>query len=241
MITFNQLGNLGRLGNCLFQIAATIGAATRLNDSYIFPRWKYEPFFNLHNCFQDNIRSTKTYSEPFFHYQEINPQYNKNEILNLIGYFQSPIFYQHCEQLIRDKFTFTHQTLSQNKVSIHVRRSDYVNLVDCHPMPSMDYYRQAMEILPSEKYTVFSDDIPWCRQNFLGDQFEFSEGKSEVEDLELMSKCLNGHILANSSFSWWGAWLNQNSDKKVIAPIKWFGPKLQHNTKDLCPPEWIRI
>jgi len=86
---------------------------------------------------------------------------------------------------------------------------------------------------------VFSDDIAWCKQNFKGDNIEFSE-RSPVEDLNLQLACEH-NIIANSSMSWWGAFLNKNPSKIVIAPNKWFGPAQPHNTKDLLPSEWAKI
>ncbi|MFH5955214.1 alpha-1,2-fucosyltransferase, partial [Clostridium perfringens] len=99
-----------------------------------------------------------------------------------------------------------------------------------------------MEILSSDKYMIFSDDLEWCKSEFVGDQFHFSEERDPVKDLGNFISCSN-HIIANSSFSWWGAWLSPYKDKKVIAPRNWFGPKLAptHNTKDLLPPNWIVI
>ena len=99
-----------------------------------------------------------------------------------------------------------------------------------------------MEVCPSDKYMIFSDDLDWCKATFVGEQFHFSEERDPVKDLGNMISCLN-HIVANSSFSWWGAWLCPNEDKKVVAPKIWFGPKLAptHDTKDLIPNKWIRV
>jgi hypothetical protein len=93
-----------------------------------------------------------------------------------------------------------------------------------------------------KKFYVFSDDIEWCK-NFFSDilDFEFISGNNEIRDLYLMSSCEN-NIIANSSFSWWGAWLNKNPNKKVIAPSVWFGPaKKNVITEDLYCKNWIKL
>ena len=87
---------------------------------------------------------------------------------------------------------------------------------------------------------VFSDDIDWCKGVFRGDRFTFIEGEKDYIDLYIMSQCKN-NIIANSTFSWWGAWLNKNKNKKIVAPKKWFGSLISHNTKDLIPKEWIKV
>ena len=87
---------------------------------------------------------------------------------------------------------------------------------------------------------VFSDDIEWCKHNFIGEEFIFAEDTNPVTALSLQLSCAN-NIIANSSFSWWAAYLNKNPSKIVIAPQKWFGPNLAHDTKDLLPKEWARI
>jgi glycosyl transferase family 11 len=233
-ITFTQLGSLGRAGNQLFQLASTIGTA--INDTYIFPKWKYEPFFNLHGCFTDYVSFASTYNEPHFHYAPI--PYKPN--LNLSGYFQSYRYWQGQEETIKGLLTPKHKLTPNNMTAIHCRRGDYVNLAHYHNLCDMNYYNRAMQLCPSEKYMIFSDDITWCKNNFKGNQFVFSEGKNEVEDLSLMMVCAN-NILSASSFSWWGAYLNNNASKRVIAPARWFGEKLPHTTSDLLPTEWIKI
>lgn len=237
MTTFSQLGQQGRLGNQLWQMATTMCLAINHNDHYVFPIWPYEPFFNLHGCFVNNPGFSATYTEPFFHYAPIPWQPG----LNLSGYFQSYKYMVGMERFIIDRFTPIHQVEEKpNATSIHIRRGDYVNLKEFHTNLDMNYFNKAMSLCNTEKYYVFSDDIGWCRQQFVGPQFEFVEGNHETMDLAIMAKCAN-NIIANSSFSFWGAYLNQNPNKKVIAPLNWFGPKLPHDTKDLLPPDWIRI
>lgn len=103
-------------------------------------------------------------------------------------------------------------------VSIHVRRGDYVNNSFYVDLSQTDYYDQAMSSFQKEKFLVFSDDIEWCKQQELFKECEFSEGKTEIEDLNLMAGC-KAHIIANSSFSWWAAFISGN---KTVAPRNWF-------------------
>jgi len=237
-ITFSQLGLMGRLGNQMFQIASTIGTALKNNDTYMFPHWKHEPFFNLHGCFSNQLRFTSTYQEPYFHYAPIIYRTS----LNLSGYFQSPKYWSGYENIIKNLLTPIQQIDRESGLcSIHVRRQDYINKQNCHPLMTINYYQQAMQMSGCTKFLILSDDILWCKANFSGNNFAFSEGKSEVEDLALMIKKCEHNIICNSTFSWWGAYLNQSPGKKVIAPKIWFGKSINHNTIDLIPSEWIKI
>src|ERR1019366_1978381 len=235
-ISFKDLGNQGRLGNQIFRMATTIALALENNDTYVFPPWKYESHFNLQNCFSNVIANSETYYEPYFHWASITHRPN----LNLSGYFQSWRYFQKYEGEIKRLFMPNDNLPLQNATSIHVRRGDYLQFADCHPTMTANYYNEAMRLCPSEKYYVFSDDINWCRHAFIGPQFEFISDNNETTDLEIQAKCQN-NIICNSSYSWWAAYLNPNPYKIVIAPRQWFGPKLQHNTRDLIPPTWITI
>jgi hypothetical protein len=97
-------------------------------------------------------------------------------------------------------------------------------------------------MVDSENILIFSDDINWCKNNLLikNKNIFFIEGNQDYIDLWLMSMCKN-NIMANSTFSWWGAWLNKNPNKKVFVPRTWFGNMIKHNTKDLIPNTWIQI
>tara|TARA_R110002074_G_scaffold149698_1_gene302405 strand:- start:15226 stop:15531 length:306 start_codon:yes stop_codon:yes gene_type:complete len=101
----------------------------------------------------------------------------------------------------------------------------------------MDYYEEALSLLPDRPVKIFSDDPEWCSKNFKGGRFEISK-KDFLEDFELLSKC-SYHIIANSSFSWWAAWLSDS--KKVIAPAIWFGPNGPGEAKDIVPSNWTTI
>lgn len=241
MITYKDLGSAGRIGNQFFELSSTIALAIRNDDKYMFPTWKYEKDFNLHGCFSNDINPTVNYSEPFFHYQEIPHKNTKNQILNLRGYYQSYKYFDDCQDLIQGLLTpKLGFDVKWDCTSIHCRRGDYVNLTNEYAQLDMHYYNAAMEECNTSKYLIVSDDIEYCKSIFKGDKFIFSTAKSEVEDLALQISCEN-NIIANSSFSWWGAYLNKNPSKKIIAPSKWFGPALPHDTKDLIPPSWIKI
>ena len=147
---------------------------------------------------------------------------------------------------------------------LHVRRGDpdladkrgfkwaYVNLQDQHPVQPLEYYEEALSRFPEDMpFLVFSDSIDWCKEQeiFKDDRFMFSEPEDKYDDgalvpyidLCLMSLCSHA-IIANSSLSWWGAWLQTNPNKKVIAPKMWFGSAYSHHdTKDLIPDTWERI
>ena len=238
MITFGQLGRYGRIGNCLFQISSAIGHAERVGTSYQFPLWPSAHYFSLGNCFSNNLLKLPIYQEPEFSYRPLPHQIN----LNLHGYFQSEKYFSHCSDKIRQLLAPSQPVEPIHAISLHVRRTDYLTLEGCFAQLGMDYYQAALEQLPDLPVLVFSDDLPWCRQHFIGDRFSFSEGHTPEVDLHRMSFCTH-HVIANSSFSWWGAWLNPNLAKRVIAPSQWFGPKLvpTHDTKDLIPESWIKI
>ena len=85
---------------------------------------------------------------------------------------------------------------------------------------------------------VFSDDIQWCKDNLKFDNLHFIENQSDILDMYLISMC-NNNVICNSTFSWWGAWINSNLDRKVISPVKWLGENI--NTSDIIPSEWIKI
>lgn len=133
-----------------------------------------------------------------------------------------------------------------NSVSMHIRRGDYVadkHTNSVHGVCGIEYYKRAIEYVVKKvsnpTFYIFSDDIPWCKENFnfLEEKIFVDDTRSAIDDLVLMKHC-NHNIIANSSFSWWAAWLNQNDDKTVIAPILWWGAK-----RDLNPgaSSWKRL
>jgi len=241
-VTFSQLGNMGRLGNAMFEMSAVIGLAKKYNDTFIFPKWQHQNDFNIPaNHFADRVTYNNVFTENGFTYQEI--PYKSN--LNLCGYYQSYKYFDHCKDDILDLFSMKEQAPIENTTAIHIRRGDYQTLGNSYyiDLASTNYYENAMDIIgQNENYMVFSDDISFCRRKFFNRSniIIVDNGGNAVKDLNIQSRCEN-NIIANSSFSYWSAYLNRNPNKKVIAPQAWFGPKLNHDTRDLIPDSWMRI
>jgi hypothetical protein len=181
----------------------------------------------------------------------------------LDGYFQSEKYFLDCSEQIRQELTFKKSLISEgwteikqqlansNSVSLHFRRGDYVSNLDAnkfHGVCSMDYYQKAIgtiaEKVENPHFFVFSDDIQWVIENFKIDfPTVFVEKKDENlhSDFQLMSLCKH-NIIANSSYSWWAAWLNNHINKIVIAPEKWYANEdKQKNFNELIPSRWITI
>lgn len=256
MISYNSLGTAGRLGNQMFQYASLKGIAKHNGYDFCIPesinaemdsRINHQLFlaFDLKNI-NVGYLNAPDFDEQHFHF---NPDVYENcpDNVNLTGYFQSYRYFEDIENEIKSDFTFKNINNFINVdcseyTSIHVRRGDYLNFAAYHPTCDLFYYYEAMKIIGlKNKFIIFSDDIEWCKQQEIFQKnCYFSETGNNINDLYLMSKCKN-NIIANSSFSWWGAWLNDNSDKIVISPEKWFGPAINHNLKDLRPKDWFVI
>jgi len=192
-------------------------------------------------------------------YQERNFKFN-TEVLSLppntdlYGYFQDERYFKEDRDLLLSvlKFKEEYESIAQEfisgidpacqKVSIHIRRGDYTLYPNHHPVCSRDYYQTAMGKFAPDvvKFLVFSDDIEWCREEFKGDQFIFVDSGSPYSDLKIMTMC-DHHIIANSSYSWWGAWLNTKENKRVIAPSSWFGPAIDKDASEIYCEGWEKI
>lgn len=159
----------------------------------------------------------------------IYTQFRRKEIPDI--FLQDPKYFDEFREDIRKLYGQATETI--NKVAIHVRRGDYVGNPFYVDLSKTDYYKRSMAEFPDESFIVFSDDISFCKNYFVGDQFEFNHD-SEVEALREMSKC-KGVIMANSSFSWWASYL---SNAKIIAPKEWYSDGIER-TKLL--PEWKTI
>lgn len=247
MITCNLVG---RLGNQLFQMATTICYASKNKLPYCIPKYTvslthFPKYFDVKPCCNELPKNLKTYHEQKHSYTEILPQ--DNIVLN--GFFQSEKYFAECRDQILEAFGFSWH-LRKGVVSIHLRRGDYLILQDKHPPVSREYIANAIEFMIGRgfnKFRVYSDDIPFCKVEFnlfrgvFNDcEFEFSEGRNVIDDLQDMS-CCEHNIISNSTYSWWAAWLNRNPNKIVYAPKIWFGPGNAHlDDKDIIPENWIK-
>ena len=210
----------------------TFGSTSGLNIQYLDP--KRPTAVESGFCFDENL-------------------FNRvPDWVNIQGLFKSWIYFKHIEDEIRDDFQFKDfvqdpcnemmSSLEEVPISLHIRRKDYVTNPN-HSALGIEYYQKALkEFDENETVLVFSDDPDWCKEQelFADDRFMIAEGNSGWVDMCLMTMC-KGHIIANSSFSWWGAWLAKS--EKVVAPSGWFnGSDLEHlDTTDLIPDEWIQL
>lgn len=256
----------GRIGNNLFQIAAGASYAKKhgldyiavCHDGYYLP----EP----DNCYiKDYIKQFKSnilrnvpiregrpgaecayYYEKDFRYQEI--PYHENILI--YGMFHSYKYFD--KELVSTLFEITEaekkyiqdkygDILSGDITSIHVRRGDYCKQPHKYAVCGMPYFNKAIDYIGRDKkYLVISDDIDWCKKHFKGNNFFFSDYEQPIIDLYIQTMCTN-NIISNSTFSWWGAWLNNNPDRKVICPNPWFGRAWDYDTADLLPADWIQL
>lgn len=262
MVTFLELGRMGRLGNQMFEIASTIGIALKNGQDFSFPEWVcYHSMSDYRNIFLNKLpklvidKDVININEKSFSYNEIILPKN-DDLYSLKGYFQSEKYFKEYKDIVNHYFTLKpeiensiierYKSILNNSCSLHIRRGDYLSQINHHPVQPLSYYYDSIKTIYGEdindiNFLIFSDDIKWCKENISLPKVHFIEGNDNIIDLFLMSKCDN-NIIANSSFSWWGAWLNKNENKKIVSPLKWFGPNLSHNeTSDIIPKEWIRI
>lgn len=267
MLAFNHLGKLGQLGNQMFQYAALRGIAANKNYEWCIPNHNEVVVDSLGNklrielfdCFElSGLNSNNIFLldqghaplaiEKQFHFDEDLYNLCSNEV-SLYGFFQSEKWFSAIKNKIKEDFTFKKNILEpceeimegvKNPISLHIRRGDFLINSGNHYNLQLDYYEKALSHFDSDlNVIVFSDDPEWCNSQelFSDDRFLISEKNSSYIDMCLMSLC-KYHIIANSTFSWWGAWLS--GSEQVIAPSKWFGPNnADKNTKDLYPDNWL--
>lgn len=177
----------------------------------------------------------------------------------LDGYWQTELYFKDCEKIIRDAFTIKKKETGKNlelaktmaeaeSVSLHIRRGDYVSDKGASSIMGfcgLDYYERAVELIQERvsnpKFFIFSDSPKWATENLKISSdavFVDHNGADKAhEDLRLMSKCKH-HIIANSTFSWWGAWLGKNPEKIITAPKRWLATE-KYKTTDLIPSGWL--
>ena len=269
-IAFNYLGKLGQLGNQMFQYAATLGVARYTGVTFTIPN--HDEIFidglgnrlrvELFDCFDikpDNVgmlRTNNVLPEKGYHFNRDILHTNGQSDYTLHGFFQTERYFQHCADEVRTQFTFRKEIVDDckmildgcfdNPIALHIRRGDYLTNSGNHTNLGLDYYEKALSKFDSDRQVVvFSDDADWCMEQelFQDDRFIVSTGNGPYHDLYLMSQC-SDFIIANSSFSWWGAWLSANENKTICSPDPkiWFGPNNSHlDTSDLIPNDWVII
>jgi Glycosyl transferase family 11 len=208
-----------------------------------------------------NPASLPRYCEEGFHYTALTKKSN----VILFGYFQSyKYFNKHSESIIKRLSLRLEQQMIKTKymtlpqsISLHFRIGDYMNIQLHHPLLQDDYYvvaiQRIMKLTKKDDWDIIyfceeKDNLPVRQRLFkIKKQFPeltFHKASDEMKDWEqlLLMSCSDHNIIANSSFSWWGAYLNPNPDKIVCYPSTWFGSaNAQHDTRDLCPPSWVKI
>jgi len=283
-VSFNGLGNEGRLGNQMFQYAFMRGMSKKHGYDFMIPDANANRFDNygLFECFE--LEGCKT-GEGLYPTLECRDTAFNQKFLdectdntNYSGVFQTEKYFADATEELRKDFTFHKEILNPcqefidnvgDVIFLHVRRGNsnlvgkrgekwsYQMLQDYHPLMKKEYYLEALSHFDeSKKVIVLSDTIDWCKkQDWLqDDRFLFSDSSYEVFDdgasvpyidICLMSLC-SGGIIANSSMSWWGAWL-QNDRGKVVAPYPWYGAKAyNYGNAELCdadliPERWTKI
>ena len=283
-VSFNGLGNEGRLGNQMFQYAFIRGMSKKYGYDFIIPDANSDRFDNygLFDCFKLEGCKTGEGSYPTLECRDtaFNQKFldDCSDNTNYSGVFQTEKYFANATEELRKDFTFHKEILDPcqefidnvgDVIFLHVRRGNsnlvgnrgekwsYQMLQDYHPLMKKEYYLEALSHFDeSKKVIVLSDTIDWCKkQDWLqDDRFLFSDSSYEVFDdgasvpyidLCLMSLC-SGGIIANSSMSWWGAWL-QNDTGKIIAPNPWYGAKAyNYGNAELCdadliPERWKKL
>lgn len=244
----------GGLGNQMFQYAAATSLAIEHATDHYFD-FSYTahpkrggilinkfPFVNLPQSTDHQLPEI----QDNFVYQTIP----NNCYIN--GFWQSEKYFAKHADVIRTHLDFDNDVknyvaekypvLKEHTVSMHARRGDYVKKHTEFPPQDVDYYNNAYDVINDAGVAVIvmSDDIAWCKDNLKFANCTYIENENDMVDLCIMSQCSH-NIIANSTYSWWGAWLNNNTNKKVVAPQRWFGPDKQLNESDIIPDTWIKI
>lgn len=246
----------GGLGNQMFQISAAYALAKRNNDTYGFnfktcqtylqgkPSIFYENsiFSNVNQIGNFNFKNY--YEEKSHNFTEI--EYKEDLLIN--GYFQSEKYFKDFKSEIVQLFNIQKNNIElieksipfdKQITSIHVRRGDYLKNPDIHPVCEIDYYKKSMDLFKDSIFIFISDDMDWVKNNFKDNNIIYSPFDDEILDLTLMTLCDN-NIIANSTFSWWGAYLNKKNST-VVSPNKWFGNNGPSEQFDIIPENWIKI
>lgn len=239
------------LGNWMFQYAAALSLGQPVKGFLECPGVKskvlgYRDIFGGIELVESLPKDVQEYEQPCFGYSPFPERLHSGDWL-IRGYYQSEKFFS--KPLIRKMFApsdarvdylqgkYGHWLSREGVTGISVRRGDYFRQLYNHPFVGTRYLTQAIYKFPScDSFIVCSDDLDWCRKFFVRrfpeKHFLFVENESVLDQLYIHTLCRH-NIISNSSFSWWGAWLNSNSDKRVIAPSHWFGFAKKLDVRDM--------
>lgn len=254
-----MLGKLGRLGNQMFQYATLYSIAKKNGYEYGIPfdaksQNEYENMC-LKECFKNISAKNCKMFMPKTRVQETSNLFSFDlmkieDNVDLFGYFQTEKYFKDYrndilhefafKEEIKNKVTDIRKNYDSELISIHMRFGDYDLLPDVYPKPSKQYYENALDILPKDAKIILFSDEPHKAEEFfnsLEKKFTNIKGLNKYEDMCFMSMC-DYHIIANSSFSWWGSWLSNS--KKTIAPKQWYGnsPNAPKSWDDIYCEKW---
>lgn len=249
--TYSKLGNNGAAGNQLWEIAGTIGTAIEECGSVRLPEWYYKKYFTIPESYFDPIPQGEEVVDLAPDYlQDLRLWFGCDEVHEALTFsmYSWERIYRLYEQVM---------LLDTELIAVHVRRGNNLQLPNHHPVCSLDYFEEALDMMGEGQVFVFSDDLDWCKSQSLFKDAVFAEGNdpkvdvsqltgaeplfldSVMTDLAMMAQC-DKHIISNSSFSWWGAYLSYSSE--IIYPARWYGPALQHiNTSVMFPKNWKKL
>lgn len=249
---------MGGLGNQMFQIAKAKTEGFIHNTPVYFKPFSFIPmegnqtitymdniFRNIE--FRENIYPQKRIDEINWSYTDLKYDYDTS--IMFYGYYQSSKNFKNYSEYIKNLFLPTEEfkqklmilyplIFEKNSVSIHVRRGDYLTISDILPVIEKSYIDKSLKSIGKYSHVfIFTNDKDWVEKNLDYDKCTIVTDLNDYEDLWAISLC-NHNIMSNSSFSWWGSYLNKNKNKKVCAPSIWFGPKGEQNYKDIYEPDW---
>lgn len=257
MIGANNIGNAGRIGNQLFQFASLVGIARKNQYDYCIPSNKTNAHQVLEGCFKlPNIKfgciDGKMVKESRLVLLEDNTW--------LHGHFEDYRLFENVEDEVRNNLVFHDHIKAQainyfesrninHAIAVVVRRGDFLNLMNCHPVCKIEYYNNCLAQINNQnkrQVIIISDDIKWCKKNFKQPNIHFLDFtppniEKQYFDLCVGSMC-DDYVISNSTFAWWIAWLGRKSCKKVLIPDPWFGRGYRKkNTDGLYLPNWQRV
>lgn len=226
-------------------------------------------FLNLKPFLLTDFPQVKVIRERDFTYNELPVDEMINKNILIYGYFQSYKYFQenyniicriigieHLKDKVISKLNLLNRDQLINNISLHFRLGDYKKLQEYHPVMTYEYYEKSISYIKTKNVDKIYKIIYFCEDDDIDEvlitinklmekfsEYDFVRGDNTLQDWEQMiyMSCCHHNIIANSSFSWWGAYFNSRGDKIVCYPSVWFGQLANNNTKDLCPNDWVKI